>query len=247
MNTAAKTPARQSPASGLPVYAGMLGLSMLLAGCEPWQINTVGDRLMPSNFRDWSPEYARLPRAEMEGTQLTIRNIRDNQYLSEKDFVPRYYDRTIDVDDIQSVDFIVVPFKQMPSMAHTMLSFGLADGSYLGVSAEIRTERGETYSPILGMSNQYEITYVVADERDLLRLHARHRNADVYVYPTVANARQAQALFLDCMQRANQLADRPEFYHPVANNCTTNILRHVNQIRDDEIPQAWEVLLPGHS
>ena len=148
---------------------------------------------------------------------------------------------------MQSVDFVVVPFQDHEYMAHTMLSFGLVDGSYIGVSAEIRTEKGENYSPFLGFTNQYEITYVVADERDIIRLRTRHRDADVYVYRTVATPEQSQALFLDVMERVNQLAQKPEFYHTISNNCTTNILKHVNRIRQQRLSYNWQVLMPGYS
>ena len=101
----------------------------------------------------------------------------------------------------------------MEYIAHTMLSFRLADDTYIGVSAEIRTEKAEEYSPYQGFVRQYELTYVVADERDIIRLRTRHRDSDVYLYRTVANAEQAQELFVDMMERANKLAQKPEFYN----------------------------------
>ena len=151
------------------------------------------------------------------------------------------------LDDVVAVDFVMVPFQQTPDLAHTMMSFGLKDGSYIGISAEIRTEKGETYSPLLGMSRQFEITYVVADERDIIRLRTRHRDADVYIYPTVATPQQAQALFLDIIHRVNELARQPEFYDTVRNNCTTNILHHVNRLRQQQISYDWRIFFPGYS
>lgn len=230
----------------LPVFLAVA--LVMICGCKPFQTNNVRDRLQASNFRDWSPQFAELPYAVPSGDgHIELRNIRNNIYLTENDFVPDYYDRTISLQDIQSTDFVVVPFKGMEFMAHTMLSFGLADGTYIGVSAEIRTEKGEAYSPFLGISNQFELTYVVADERDIIRLRTRHRDADVYVYRTVATPEQSQRLFLDVMERVNQLAERPEFYDTLMNNCTTNILNHVNHLRNEKISYNWQVLLPGHS
>ena len=188
-----------------------------------------------------------LSTAEFEDGIVTVRDIRNCNWLTEKNFVFQTYDREFRISDIESVDFIVVPFQNMPLIAHTMLSFGLTDGSYITLSAEIRTERGEEYSPILGISNQFEITYVIADERDLIRLRTRHRDADVYLYPTVATPEQSQTLFMDVMTRANQLADRPEFYDTIMNNCTNNIVRHVNQISPNRVPISLEVLFPGMS
>lgn len=219
----------------------------IVSGCSTWKVNSISDRLKASNFRDWSPEFTQISRMSREGDRITIDKVRNNIYMTETDFVLEYYERTFELEQIRSVDFVVVPFGSAPLLAHTMLSFGLDDGTQLVISVEIRTEKGEKYSPILGMSNQYEISYVVADERDVIRLRTRHRNADVYVYPTVATARQSQQLFLDMMTRANQLADEPEFYGTIANNCTTNLVKHVNQIKNNQVPYAWQVLFPGHS
>ncbi|MDB2686991.1 DUF4105 domain-containing protein [Mariniblastus sp.] len=188
----------------------------------------------------------RLPTVAMDAGQVTLRNIRHNTYVSEDDFVVDYFDRQFSLSEIQSVDFIVVPFK-VKQIAHTMVSFGLQDGTYLAVSMEVRKEKGERYNPALGLGRQFELMYLVGDERDLIRLRTEHRNAQVYVYPSVATPEQAQALFLDVMERANHLAANPEFYNTVANNCTTNLAGHVNEISSKKIRYGWRVLLPGLS
>ena len=144
-------------------------------------------------------------------------------------------------------DFIVVPFKDAPNLAHTMLSFGFDDGHYLAVSVEVRLEEGESYSPVKGALRQYEIMYVVADERDLIQLRTQHRKADVYVYRTRATPDQARSLLMDMMQRVNQLAEKPEFYNTFTNNCTTNIVLHINHLRPGRVPYDIRVLLPGQS
>ena len=235
--------------TGIWIFFGLALLSLTLAsGCRPLQVNNLADRLKASNERDWSREYSTLPYASgnSDGT-IELRNIRNNLYLSSDDFVPQYYDRTFHISDIRSVDFIVCPFRGMEYIAHTMLSFRLADDTHIGVSAEIRTEKAEEYSPYQGFVRQYELTYVVADERDIIRLRTRHRDSDVYLYRTVANAEQAQALFVDMMERANKLAQKPEFYNTLANNCTTNILDHVNRIKPGRLFYNWKVFLPGYS
>ena len=225
----------------------LVAVVVWMAGCKPLMINSLGDRLTPSNTRDWSPEFAVSPAATVSGDAIHLHNVRNVNYLSEDDFIVKYYDRTVNKSEIVSVDFIVTPFQTAPLLAHTMLSFGLTDGTYLGVSVEIRKEVGEKYSPILGFGNQFEIAYVVADERDLIRLRTRHLDADVYVYPTVATPAQAQDLFVDVMQRVNKLYVDPEFYNSVRNNCTTNLVDHVNNLRPNRVAFGWRVLLPGFS
>ena len=220
----------------------LLGLS--LVGCQAWQINGLQDRLQPSNQREWSPEFARLPTAEVVGNQVTLRNIRNLEWLSEEDFVERYEDRRFGLDQVQTVDFVVVPFNFRP-IAHTMLSFGLNDGTYIGVSVEIRNELGEDYSTVLGMARQFEVTYVVADERDIIRRRTRHLNAEVYVFPTAATPQKSQALFADVLARLNELAEKPEFYNTLVNNCTTNLVSHVNRLNPSRVPYSIGILLPG--
>ena len=219
-------------------------VSLGMTGCQAWRINGLRDRLAPSNDRQWSPEFSQLPRGEWDGDRLTLRNIRNIEWLSEEDFILRYYDRTFDLQQVRGVDFVMVPFNFRP-IAHTMLSFELDDGTFFGVSVEIRNEQGEDYSTVLGMARQFEVTYVLADERDIIRRRTRHLNASVYVYPTVATPQQAQNLLRDVVDRMNELAERPEFYHTLVNNCTTNIVSHVNRLNPSRVPYSIGVLLPG--
>ena len=203
--------------------------------------------LTPSNTKEWQPELVVLPYAEFKRDHVTVRNIRNAMYLSEDAFIPRYYDKTVNLKDLVSVDFVMVPFADAPSLAHTMLSFGFRDGYHMIVSVEARLERGEKYSPVNGALWQYELMYVIGDERDLILLRTKHRNVDVYVYPSSTAPQKARQLFVDILRRTNELKDRPEFYHTISNNCTTNIVAHINKIRPGTIPRDYRVLLPGYS
>jgi hypothetical protein len=217
------------------------------AGCSRLNVNTIGERVKPSNDRDWIAELDVTPFAEFDRDQITLKNIRRNRYLTNDDYVLDHFDRTINIEQIQSVDYIVVPFNNAPQIAHTMLSFGLDDDTYLGVSVEVRREKGEGYSAWRGLTRQLELMYVLADERDLIGVRTSHRESDVYIYPTIATPKQAQALFTSVVTRMNKLAGDPEFYHTLSNNCTTNLKSHVNELRPNRIPYAWKVLLPAHS
>ena len=203
--------------------------------------------LTPSHDRDWRLDLAVLPYADIDGQQVIVRNVRNCAYESDDDYAVNYYDKRYDLGEIQSVDFIVVPFKDTPSLAHTMLSFGFAGGDHVAVSVEARLEKDEKYSPILGELRQYELMYVVADERDAILRRTKHRGAEVYVYRTIATPEQSRELFMDVMHRVNQLAEVPEFYDTLSNNCTTNIVRHLNRLRPGRVPYDVRVLLPGFS
>jgi hypothetical protein len=202
--------------------------------------------VVPSNDRDWSPDLAVLPRAEVNGNFVTIRNIRNCTYRTADDYDVAHYDKTFDLDKIQSLDFVVVPFLEMPALAHIAVSFGFEGDEYVGVSVEIRKEKGEEYAPIKGVMRQFELMYVVADERDMIRLCTDQYLNGVYVYRATASPDVVRAMFVDMMHRVNELAEKPEFYNTFTNNCTTNIVRHINSLGTGTVPYDYRVLLPGY-
>ncbi len=231
--------------------SGRTGTALLRHALVGWAVlpllgcRLVGDR--PSNLRDWSPDQAVLPYAETYGDVVRVHNVRDCTYVSQDAYVLNYYDKSYDLNRLRSVDFIMVPFQNMPSVAHTMLSFGFEDGDYLAVSVEIRREKGEQYQFLNGILDQYELIYVLGSERDLVKLRTNYRGDDVYVYRARATPEQGRRLFLDVIQRVNKLAAEPEFYNTFTNNCTTNIARHINHLAPGKVPLDFRVLLPGYS
>jgi Domain of unknown function (DUF4105) len=227
-------------------FAVWLTLCALVGGCS-----SVEKRIAPSNFRDWRPEQSILPHTEFQGDQVTVRNVRNCKYFSNDVYMVDYYDKAIDLAQVEGVDYIVVPFKGMPALAHVMISFQIAgpDGTrdHLAVSVETRKERDENYNPVKGSANQYELIYVVADERDVIQYRTNYNNEDVYLYHTVATPEASKALLVDVLTRANQVAAQPEFYDTLTNNCTSNIVHHVNRIKPNRIVTDYRVLLPGLS
>ncbi len=223
-------------------------LCLAVSGCASVPRNTADEMLKPSNNRKWKASMAVLPYARMRGDQVKVYNVRNCSYVDEDTYVLNYEDRTYELDDLETLDFIVCPFAGTPSLAHTMLSFGFRDGRYLAISVEVRLEEGEVYSAIGGTMRQFEVMYVVADERDVIKLRTDIRKADVYVYRSRATKQQVRAMFVDVMKRVNTLKKRPEFYDTLMNNCTTNIVAHINRIKPGTI--SWDPsssLLTGYS
>lgn len=200
----------------------------------------------PSNDRDWSGDQRLLPVAEFAGEIVTLRNVRNFVYTSEHDYAPRYYDRTFSLQDVVSVDYVVEPLASI-AVAHTFLSFGLKDGERIAISVEIRKEKGEEFNPLLGLLDEYELMYVVVDERDVIKLRVLHRGNPVHVYPTTATPEQARALLLDMLARANAIASEPEFYNTLTSTCATNIAAHVNAVFPSRVPWDWRLLFPKES
>lgn len=213
----------------------------------PKKVGSVFTKKEPTNDGDWIPEQTRLSWAESKGDQVTIHNVRNCKYYTYSDCVCDWSDKTYDVDRLKSVDFILVPFAENPSIAHTMLSFGFDDGEQVGVSVEVRLEKGEQYDAAVGLMGQFELMYVIAEERELICCRVEHRDVDVYLYPTIATREQTKRLFIDMLKRANKLKKEPEFYDTLSNNCTTNIVRHINALAPGKVPHDYRVLLPGFS
>lgn len=201
----------------------------------------------PSNERDWQPDVARLAYADIEGNLITVHDVRNFDYRSETDYTPGYYDRTYDLSKLQSVDLFAV-YWMGPAIAHTILSFGFEGGDHLAFSIETRKEKGENYSTIKGFFKQYELYYVVADERDVIRLRTNFRKdpaEDVYVYRLHGPAENGRRVFMQYIQRVNDLKERPAFYNTLIDNCTTGIWMN-SRINPGHLPMSWKILASGY-
>ena len=201
----------------------------------------------PSNHRDWTPDQERLPRVEIEGRRVRVHNLRHASYRSTHDYDVAWKERTYDLDRLRSAWFMVEPFSDFKGPAHTLMSFGFEGNQYLAVSVELRKEKGEEFSPLKGLFRQYELMYVLGDERDLLQLRTTHRRDEVYLYPVRASRERIEQMLLGMLRRANRLREEPEFYNTLTNSCTTNIVRHVNELVPGRVPWSYKVLLPGYS
>ena len=200
--------------------------------------------LQPSNSRDWQPDLAVLAYADINGSKVTVHNIRNCDYRSETDFDVRHYDKTFDLQKIRTVDLFMV-YWGAPYMAHTMMSFGFEGGDYLCFSIETRKTKGQDYSAIRGLFRQFTLISVVADERDLVRLRTNYRKGEeVYLYRLRGTPEQAGKFLLDYLRRLNRLRQRPEWYNAVTDNCTTGI--RVQRTAADRAPWDWRMLANGY-
>lgn len=226
-------------------YAGLLVLVLVVSG-----FGVVLTR-RPSNTRDWTGDLARLPRATFDGSVATVENVRAFEHRSETDRTERWETRSYDLSRLESVWYWVVPFGAVRGPAHTFVSFGFAEpaGStrYVAVSVEARKEKGETYDPLKGVLRRYELVYVVADERDVVRLRTKVRQDSVFLYRVHTTPEKGRELFRAMLDRANQLRERPEFYNTLTSSCTTNIVDHVNAIAPERVPFSYKYFLPAYA
>jgi len=201
----------------------------------------------PSNDRDWQTDVAVLAYATLEDNVVTVHNIRNFDYRSETDYTPAYYDKRFDLNKLDGVD-LVASYWMGPTIAHVFLSFAFAGGDHLAISIETRKEKGEGYSTIKGFFRQYELYYVVADERDVIRLRTNYRRdppEDVYVYRLHGPIDNAQRLFMAYMQKLNELKTHPEFYNSLTTNCTTSIWLSA-RANQNHVPFSWKILASGY-
>jgi len=203
-------------------------------------------QIRASNDREWQPEVAMTPYATINGDRITIHNVRNFNYRTETDFAPHWETRSYDLSKLDSADLIAVYWAGKP-IAHIMLSFGFSGKDYLAVSIETRKEKGEAYSTLAGFFRQYELYYVVADERDLIRVRSNYRKPQeqVYIYRVKGSLTNLRRVFLDYIRSINELREQPRFYNTLTTNCTTSIWLHA-RMNPEAPPLSWKILLSGY-
>ena len=200
----------------------------------------------PSHERAWTADGDRLAAVTREGRRVTIANVRNARYRSVTDSDVRWEERSILLDDLESVWVMVEPFRDHPSIGHTILSFGFAGGSYLALSMEVRREVGEEYGVWSGMLGTFELMPLVADERDVFGLRANHRLDNVYLYPLRLTREERERVLLAALAAVEARRAAPAFYHTLTSNCTTNMVAVLRAARPDLLP-AWHTsyILPS--
>jgi len=198
----------------------------------------------PSNEGDWQPDVARTASASIDGNIVTLRNVRNFDWRSETDFTPRWETRRYDLSQLRGAD-LFLSYWGPRAIAHTIMSWEFADGQHLAISIETRKKVGQSYSAVLGFFRQYEIYYVVADERDLVGVRAMYRGEDLYLYRLKNPPAQARAVLLDYLKEVNRLDARAEWYNALVHNCTTTIRHHAENVAAGR-PFDWRILANGY-
>jgi hypothetical protein len=203
--------------------------------------------ISPSNTRDWQKDVDRTAWADIEGDQVTIHNLRNFNYRSEFDYDPNWETRTYDLSKLEGAD-ISITFWGSPWIAHPIISFRFSGSAPLAISVETRKVTGQEYSAIRGFFRQYELIYILADERDVLRLRTNYRTGEeVYLYHTNTTPAAARAVLLDYLREVNELHAQPRFYNALTSNCTSNIRIHTAAAGNALPPWDWRLLLNGKS
>jgi hypothetical protein len=199
--------------------------------------------LRPDNNRKWLRDVDRTASAEMKGDVVTLRNVRNFDYRTETDYMPRWETRTVDLSKLTGID-MAINYWGSPYMAHPIVSFRFSDSPPVCFSIETRKEQGERYSAIGGLYRQYELIYIVADERDVIRVRTNYRqDEDIYLYRLNITPEQARGRFMEYVAALNELHAKPRWYNAITTNCTTSIrTQHDAKKRQ---PWDWRILVNG--
>ncbi len=198
--------------------------------------------LKPSNDRDWLADVDRTGWAEINGDRVTLHNIRNCDYRTETDFTAHWETRTVDLSKITGID-LAINYWGSPYIAHPIVSFQFSDAPPVCFSIETRKEKGESYSAIGGLYRQYELIYIIADERDVIRVRTNYRKGeDIYLYRLHITPEKARERFMEYVNTLNQLKDHPRWYNAITTNCTTSIR---SQHAHNQSPWDWRILLNG--
>ena len=222
-----------------PVWRLWVGFLVMFVLVQGWWLS-----IEPSNDREWLADVARVPAVTFDGDLVTIRNVRNFQYRSETDFDEIWETRTYDLSQLRGID-MYLSYWGSPMMAHTITSWEFADGQHLAVSIETRKEVGEEYSAVLGFFRQFELYYVVADERDVIGVRTNHRGEDVYLYRMKTPLPVARAMLVSYLEAMNRLASAPSWYNALVDNCTTVIRQHQRQVAPDKTFD-WRIIVNGY-
>lgn len=202
-------------------------------------------RIVPSSEGDWPAETGRLAHATIEGDRVTIRNVRNFEWHGTDRFVERWETRTYALSSLERLD-LIASYWAGPDIAHLMVSFGFATGDQLAASIEIRRRRDQAYSTMEGLFRNFELIYILGDERDLLRLRTAFRRERVHLFRLRTPPARVRRMFLEYISTVNDLAERPRFYNTVTTNCTTQI-RTAGMAAGATIPWSWKLLLTGYT
>jgi hypothetical protein len=201
----------------------------------------------PNPNEDWIPKHVRMPHVEIEGDKVKVSNVRDFIWRTKADFTPEYRDRVYDVNALSSMYFVLSPIFDLEPVAHVWVGFGFSDGQHVAISVEARGVNGRPFGLFPSMFRQFQLIYVVGEERDVIGMRVVAREAEVRFYPVRSTQEQKRFIFLDMMKRAHSLEEHPEFYNLFANNCMNNITYHIRRLGSRPLPADRRFLLTGFS
>lgn len=203
--------------------------------------------VVPDPNQEWAPEQALQPVVSIDGDKVHVSHVRNFTWHTASEFTPGFYDRTYDLNKLNSMYYVVASMPKWEAVAHVFVCFGFSDGQHVAVSVEGRRRKGIPYRVIPSLFRQYQMIYIIGDERDVVGLRGAVWKDPVFFYPANTTNERKRAIFVDMMKRADSLEDHPEFYNLFFNNCMNNITYHLRRLGGRPLPHDLRLLLTGLS
>lgn len=224
--------------SQAPVAAALLMLTAIVLWTLWWKSIRAAAAL------GWVTENARQATAEIRDDVLVVRDLRNFEWLSGRDCVPRWEVRHYPLGQLVAIDLFVSTWGD-PRVAHLITSFVFSDVAPLAFSIETRREVTERWSMLAGFMKSYEIIMIAADERDVIRVRSNVRGEQVSRYRLKSTPQMRRKLLDLYVEQMNSLVRHPRFYNTVLRNCTTEVVR-ILSAAGRRVPPDWRVLVSGH-
>lgn len=195
--------------------------------------------------RDWNPEVAKQLHYEKQGDMVTLHNVRNFNWRSNEDYDIHWESRTVDLNKITGLN-VIASYWMGPKIAHTLVSFDFADQESLVFSIEIRKEKNEEFSAFGGFFRKYELSLIASDEKDLIYTRSNIRNEQVYLFPVKMPVAERKALFIEYLNKADELHDEAKWYNTLTSNCTTLVFDMVQAINTRQLPKDYRLFASGY-
>jgi hypothetical protein len=221
------------------ITLGVIAFAVALIGLLLWWTH-----LTPTNDHEWADDVARIATGTVDGSRVTLHNVRNFDWRSQTDYTQRWETRSHDLHHLQTVDMIM-SYWSGRSIAHMLISFGFDDGAHVVFSVEVRRQKTQAFSEIGGFFKEFELSIIAADERDVVRLRTNVRGEDVYLYRLQLPQDAMRSLFLGYVGEANSLVDSPRFYNTITVNCTTLVYQMMKRIVG-RLPLDYRLLFSGY-
>ena len=202
----------------------------------------------PQLEAQWNSDCEMITTAEINGSKITFGNVRNFFWRTTRDRDENWIDDLeIDTEELKDIWFIVDHFHSLHGLAHTYLTFEFNDGTCLSFSFEARRRVKHRYHPWNGLWRNYELYLLVALESDMTGLRTNARGNKDYMFRAITPPEKDKHMLLRMAEKANNLAQNPEWYHSLLTTCNTSIVRMVNRVTPGRVPFLWRNFLPGYT